>query len=42
MARWTQVLTPAGDNRCTMQTIERSIDELAVPDGELLPFRKVR
>jgi len=42
LARWTQVLTPAGDNRCTMQTVERSIDEVAVGDGELLHFRKVR
>jgi hypothetical protein len=42
VARWTQLLTPAGDNRCTMQTLERSIDDVAVGDGELLHFRKVR
>ncbi len=42
LVRWTQMLTPAGDNRCTMQTLERSIDEVAVGDGELLHFRKVR
>jgi len=42
LVRWKQMLTPAGDNRCTMQTLERSIDEVAVGDGELLHFRKVR
>lgn len=42
VARWTQVLAPAGDSRCTMHSIERSIDGVAVPDGEPLHFRKVR
>ncbi len=42
VARWTQVLAPAGDSRCTMHSIERSIDGVAMPDGEPLNFRKVR
>jgi uncharacterized protein (TIGR02246 family) len=42
VARWTQVLSPAGDSRCTMHSIERSIDGVAMPDAEPLHFRKVR
>lgn len=41
-ARWTQVVAPTGDGRCTMHSIERSIDGIPVPDGEPLHFRKVR
>lgn len=42
VARWTQVVSPAGDSRCTMHSIERSIDGVARPDGEPLHFRKIR
>lgn len=42
VARWTQVISPAGDSRCTMHSIERSIDGVAQPDGEPLHFRKIR
>lgn len=41
-ARWTQLVSPAGDGRCTMHSIERSLDGVALPDGEPLHFRKVR
>jgi len=41
-ARWTQLLTPADENRCTWQVVERSMDGIALPDGEMLHFRKVR
>jgi uncharacterized protein (TIGR02246 family) len=41
-ARWTQVVSPAGDGRCTMHSIERTVDGVAVPDGEPLYFRKIR
>jgi len=42
VARWTQVIAPTGAGRCTMHTIERSVDGLPLPDGEPLHFRKVR
>lgn len=42
VARWTQVVSPAGDSRCTMHSIERSVDGVALPDGEPLHFRKIR
>jgi ketosteroid isomerase-like protein len=42
VARWTQVVSPAGDSRCTMHSIERSIDGEARPDAEPLHFRKIR
>jgi uncharacterized protein (TIGR02246 family) len=42
VARWTQVVSPAGDSRCTMHSIERTIDGVAQPDGEPLHFRKIR
>ncbi|MFM8415787.1 MAG: nuclear transport factor 2 family protein [Planctomycetota bacterium] len=42
LASWTQVISPSGDGRCTMHSIERSVDGVAVPDGEPLHFRKVR
>ena len=42
LARWTQVIAPAGDGRCTMHSIERSVDGVVVPDGEPLHFRRVR
>jgi len=42
VARWTQVISPAGDGRCTMHSIERSVDGVAMPDGEPLHFRKIR
>lgn len=41
-AEWTQVIAPTGEGRCTMHSIERSVDGVAVPDGEPLHFRKVR
>jgi len=42
VARWTQVIAPAGEGRCTMHSIERSIDGVAMPDGEPVHLRKVR
>lgn len=42
VARWTQVIAPTGDGRCTMHSIERSIDGVAMPDGEPVHLRKVR
>jgi uncharacterized protein (TIGR02246 family) len=42
VARWTQVVARAGDSRCTMHSIERSIDGAPQPDGEPLHFRKIR
>ncbi len=42
VARWTQVVSPAGDSRCTMHSIDRTIDGSPRPDGEPLHFRKIR
>lgn len=42
VARWTQLVSPTGEGRCTMHAIERSIDGAPVADGEPLNFRKVR
>lgn len=42
VARWTQVVAPSGDSRCTMHSIERTIDGEPRPDGEPLHFRKIR
>lgn len=42
IARWTQVIAPTGAGRFTMHSIERSVDGVALPDGEPLHFRKVR
>ncbi len=41
VARWVQVIAPTGDARCTVHSIERSIDDVPVPDGEPLHFQKV-
>jgi uncharacterized protein (TIGR02246 family) len=42
VARWTQVIAPTGEGRCTMHAIERSVDGVPLPDGEPKHFRKVR
>jgi len=42
VARWTQVIAPTGEGRCTLHSIERSIDGVAMPDGEPVHLRKVR
>lgn len=42
VARWTQVVAPTGEGRCTMHAIERSVDGAPLPDGEPIHFRKVR
>jgi uncharacterized protein (TIGR02246 family) len=42
VARWTQVLAPTGEGRCTMHAIERSVDGVALPDGAPVQLRKVR
>ncbi|MFM7135776.1 MAG: hypothetical protein ACKO1M_01725, partial [Planctomycetota bacterium] len=42
VARWTQVIAPAGEGRYTMHSIERSIDGVAMPDGAPVHLRKVR
>lgn len=42
VARWSQVIAPAGDGRMTIHAVERSIDGVAIPDGEPRHFRKIR
>lgn len=42
VACWTQVIAPTGEGRATMHSIERSIDGVAMPDGEPVQLRKVR
>jgi uncharacterized protein (TIGR02246 family) len=42
VSRWTQVISPAGTDRYTMHSIERSVDGVPLPDGEPLHFRKIR
>jgi len=42
VARWTQLIAPTGAGRCTMHSIERSVDGLPLPDGKPLHFRKSR
>lgn len=42
VARWTQVIAPTGEGRCTLHSIERSIDGVVMPDGEPVHLRKVR
>ena len=42
VARWTQVVSRAGDSRCTMHSIERTMDGEPQPDGEPIHFRKIR
>lgn len=42
LARWTQVIAPTGEGRCTLHSIERSVDDVPLPDGDPLHFRKVR
>lgn len=42
VARWTQLISPTGDGRATLHSIERSIDGVAVPDGQPVQLRKIR
>lgn len=42
VARWTQVISPTGDGRATLHSIERSIDGVAMPDGQPVQLRKIR
>ena len=42
VARWVQVIAPAGEGRFTLHAIERSIDGVPLPDGQPMDFRKVR
>jgi uncharacterized protein (TIGR02246 family) len=42
VARWVQVIAPAGDGRFTLHAIERTLDGRPLPDGQPLDFRKVR
>lgn len=41
VSRWVQVISPGGDDRCTMHSIERSIDGVPLPDGEPVQMRKI-
>jgi len=41
VSRWVQVISPGGDDRCTLHSIERSIDGRPVPDGDPVHLRKV-
>ena len=41
-AEWVQVIAPTGDGRFTMQSIERTLDGVSLPDGEPLHFRRIR
>lgn len=42
VARWVQVIAPAGEGRFTLHAIERSVDGVPLPDGQPMDFRKVR
>jgi hypothetical protein len=42
VTRWSQVIAPAGDGRMTIHAVDRSIDGIALPDGEPRHFRKIR
>jgi uncharacterized protein (TIGR02246 family) len=42
VAEWVNVISPTGEGRCTMHMIERTIDGVALPDGQPLNFKKVR
>jgi hypothetical protein len=36
------VIAPAGDGRMTIHAVDRSIDGIALPDGEPRHFRRIR
>lgn len=40
VARWVQVISPAGADRFTLHAIERSLDGVSVPDEQPLHFKK--
>jgi len=40
VARWVQVISPAGDDRFTLHAIERSLDGVSVPDDHPLHFKR--
>ncbi|MCE9629935.1 MAG: nuclear transport factor 2 family protein [Planctomycetia bacterium] len=42
VAKWVQVISPAGEGRVTTHMIERSIDDVEVPDAAPLNFKKIR
>lgn len=42
VARWVQVIVPTGEGRCTMQSIERSLDGRPLPDRPPLHFIRQR
>ena len=42
VARWVQVIAPAGDGKFSLHAIERTLDGKPLPDGQPLDFRKVR
>lgn len=42
VARWVQVIAPAGEGKFTLHAIERTLDGRPLPDGQPLDFRKVR
>ena len=42
VARWVQLLVPAGPDRFTMHAVERSLDRVQVPDGEPVHFERVK
>lgn len=41
VARWERVLAPAGEGRFTLQSIDRSVDGLPLPDGAPMHFRRI-
>lgn len=42
VAQWVQLIAPAGDGRMTTHAVDRSLDGVALPDGEPRHFRKIR
>ncbi len=42
VAQWVQVLTPMGDGKLMLQSINRSLDGQSLPDRKPLYFRKLR
>ena len=42
VSRWVQLIVPTGEGKCTMQSIERSLDGEPLPDRPPLHFTRVK
>ena len=42
VSRWTRMITPAGGDRMTVHSIDRTVDGTALPDRPPLHFRKLK